>query len=386
MNEQDYLNLRKFVVPEFIFGSKARKLAGQFAQNLGLTNILLVTDKGIKQAGWAEDLIDCLDKISITYTVYDKLTSNPKDYEVKKGADIFNNACCNGIIAIGGGSVIDCAKGIGIIASNKGKITDYEGVDNIPVPSVPIVCVPTTAGTSADISQFAIITNTKKLTKFAIISKSVIPDVSLIDPELTLTMDKDLTAYTGIDAFVHAAEALVSNAASPITELHALEAVKIIYKNIYQTVNNLSNLELRQNMMLASLHAGLAFSNASLGLVHAMAHSLGGLKDSSHGMCNSILLPSVIDYNFKSAKQQYLKMAGAIGIDNLTDNDLKNKLLDKISYMLNSIGITEGLSDIGIKKENLSDLALRAMEDPCLLTNPRKPTHQDIEAIYEKAL
>jgi len=388
MNDDDFLALRKFVVSEFIFGTKARKLSGQYAQNLGLTNILLVTDGGVEQAGWTDDLIESLREISIRYTVYDKVTSNPKDYEVMGGAELFKTACCDGIIAIGGGSVIDCAKGIGIIASNEGHISDYEGVDNIPVPSVPIVCVPTTAGTSADISQFAIITNTRKQTKFAIISKSVIPDVALIDPEVTLTMDKKLTAYVGVDAFVHAVEALVSNAGSPITELHALEAARIIYDNIYNAVNELGNLELRKNMMLASLHAGLAFSNASLGLIHAMAHSLGGLKDSAHGICNAILLPYVIDYNFESAKQQYLKMARIMGIqtDNLPAETVKNELLNKINFMLQSIGIVECLSDLGIKKVDLSALASRAMKDPCLLSNPAKTTHQDIEAIYEKAL
>ena len=388
MNEKDYLNLRKFVAPEFIFGIKARKLAGQYSENLGLTNLLVVTDEGIKKTGWLDDLIVCLKEASIKYTVYEKVTPNPKDYEVMDGTELFQSTDCDGIIVIGGGSSIDCAKGIGIVASNGGHISDYEGVDNILVPSVPIIAIPTTAGTSADISQFAIITDTERLTKFAIISKSAVPDVSLIDPEVTLTADKQLTAYTGIDAFVHATEALTSNASSPITNVHSLEAIKLICANIYNTVNDLNNIELRTNMMLASLHAGLAFSNASLGLIHAMAHSLGGLKDSAHGMCNAILLPYVIDYNFEYAEKQYIQMAQHMGLKTIDTqkNIIKANLIEKINAILNSVGIVERLADIGIQKKDIPALASRAMDDPCLLTNPRKASQGDIETVYEKAL
>ena len=252
-------SLRKFVAPEFITGVGARSRAGLYARNLGLTKVLVVTDPGVIAAGWVDDTIEELEIAGIEHCVFTGLTPNPKDYEVHPGVDVYNAHDCDGLVAVGGGSVIDCAKGIGIIANNGGRIIEYEGVDTIESPCPPMVCIPTTAGSSADVSQFAIICDSLRSVKMAIVSKALVPDVSLIDPLTTTTMDPELTAQTGMDALTHALEALVSNASSSITTLHSLEAVRNVAENLNVAVANGKNVDARCGMMLGSLHAGTGF-------------------------------------------------------------------------------------------------------------------------------
>ena len=255
------LNLRKFVMPEVVFGKGARKLAGQYAEKFSLKKVLLVTDKGIIENGWVEDVVKSLDELGIEYILFTELTPNPKDFEVMLGAESFKNNRCDGIIAIGGGSPMDLAKGVGIISTNGGMIVDYKGVDMITKAIPPMIFIPTTAGTSADVSQFGIISDTKKKIKVAIVSKNIIPDVALIDYETTLTMDNYLTACTGIDAFTHAIEAYVSKASSPLTDIHAMEAINIIYNYLPLIIKEPDNLQYREKLMFASMEAGFAFSN-----------------------------------------------------------------------------------------------------------------------------
>jgi alcohol dehydrogenase class IV len=316
------------------------------------------------------------------------VTPNPKVAEVEAGVALFAAERCNALIAVGGGSPIDCAKGIGIVSSNRQHILTFEGVDEVPVPAPPLICIPTTSGTAADISQFAIINDTNRKVKIAIISKTVVPDAALIDPLTTTTMSAYLTACTGIDALTHAFEAYVSNAQSPITDLHALEAIRLIWDNLLPVIAQPENLELRSQMMLASLHAGLAFSNASLGAVHAMAHSLGGYLDLPHGECNALLLEHVVGYNFEVAYERYVKIAQAINLDitNLSREMQKQKLVEALAKLRISAGINKSLGQIGMHPSNIPELAKKAILDPCMVTNPRLPDQPDIEAIYAAAL
>jgi alcohol dehydrogenase len=382
------LELRKFVAPEFIFGIDSRKLAGKYLKNLGGKKALLVTDPGIINAKWHKDIIDRLEYEKVEFRIFDTVTPNPKQDEVMTGADIFRSENCDAIIALGGGSVIDCAKGIGIVSTNNKHILEFEGVDKVPVPMPPIVCIPTTGGTSADVSQFAIINNTNEKVKIAIISKSVVPDVALIDPLTLITMDPYLTACTGMDALVHAIEAFVSNASSNITDLNALEAIKLISENLIQSVKNPDNIELRGKIMLASLLAGLAFSNASLGCVHAMAHSLGGFLDLPHGECNSMLLQHVINYNYECSNERYDNLGELIGLNlkGLLEKEKKTKVLEKINQFKLDVGITHTLGKRGVKSSDIPILAGKAIKDPCNATNPRKPNKRDLEVIYEEAM
>ena len=273
------LKLRKFVAPEFLFGPGALDLVSQYARNFGANKVLVVTDSGVISAGWAGKVMEALESAGIPGVIFSDVTPNPRSEEVMAGVEFYRDQECDVIVAVGGGSPMDCAKGIGIVNTNRKSILEFEGIDNVGKPGPPLICIPTTAGTSADVSQFAIINNLPKRVKMAIISKTVVPDVALIDPATTVTMDLYLTACTGLDALVHAIEAFVSSANSPVTDLHALEAIRIIPSTLLDVIAHPDDVELRAKMMLGSLEAGLAFSNASLGAVHAMAHSLGGVLD-----------------------------------------------------------------------------------------------------------
>ena len=224
--------LRKFVAPEFIFGVGARLQAGLYAKNLGATTVLVVSDPGVIAAGWTAEVIQCLHSEGLQAVLFSDVTPNPKDFEIMHGVDRYLEADCDAIVAIGGGSPIDCAKGIAVVVANGGHILDYVGVDTVSEPGPPLICIPTTAGTAADVSQFAIIVDTENRNKIAIITKAIVPDLSLIDPATTTTMDPFLSACTGVDALTHAIEAAVSNAHSPITDLHALKAIELIKENL----------------------------------------------------------------------------------------------------------------------------------------------------------
>lgn len=380
--------LRKFVAPEFVFGIDARRLAGRYGKNFGARRVLLVTDPGVKAAGWVESVLASLREAEIEHSLFSSVTSNPKVSEIKAGAELYRRDGCNAIVAVGGGSPIDCAKGIGVISANKGDIADFEGVDRVEYPTPPLICIPTTAGSAADVSQFAIISETERKIKFAIISKMIVPDVALIDPVTTTSMPPELTACTGIDALCHAIEAFVSTAHSPITDVHALQAINLIADHLLAAMADPGNMAHRGSMMLASLQAGLAFSNASLGAVHAMAHSLGGYLDSPHGECNAILLPYVIEFNFDAVPERFRKIAQVMGVvvNGMPANEVKMALVAKLIALREDAGITGTLSQLGVGREILADLARVAMNDPCIFTNPRQPSRRDIEAIYEQAL
>ena len=380
--------LRKFVAPEFVFGIGARHLVGRYAKNFGARKILVVTDPGIIAAGWADQVTANLKAEGLPYTIFSEVTSNPRAEEVMAGAEAYSSERCNIIVAIGGGSPMDCAKGIGIVSSNKKHILEFEGVDQVPIPGPPFICIPTTAGSSADVSQFAIINDTERMVKIAIISKTVVPDVALIDPATTTTMDAYLTACTGMDALSHGMEAFVSNAHSSITDLHSMEAIRLIAANLLPTIAMPENIDLRSKMMLGSLHAGLAFSNASLGAVHAMAHSLGGYLDLPHGECNALLLEHVVAFNFNVASKRYRLIGKAMGLE-LSAGDpgrTMSSILEELNRLRKSSGIDRTLGQIGVHKSCIPELARKAMKDPCIVTNPRRPRQKDIEAIYEEAL
>lgn len=388
MKEPTQFALRKFVAPEFIFGIDARKLAGRYAKNFGVRKVLVVSDPEVIAAGWTDDVLACLREDGIEYAIFSSITSNPKVEEVMKGAEIYEREGCNALVAVGGGSPMDCAKGIGIVSANKRDIIAFEGVDKVEIPIPPLICIPTTAGSAADVSQFAIITDVQRRVKFTIISKMIVPDIALIDPVTTTSMSAALTACTGMDALCHAIEAYVSTAHSPITDLLALQAIRLITSNMLLTIVERDNIVLRGEMLLGCLEAGLAFSNASLGAVHAMAHSLGGLLNAPHGECNAILLPYVIEFNFPAAPERYLEVGKAMGLDmsGMAPTDAVSALVAAINHLNKRAKTTNTLGQLGVNRGVIPELAERAMHDPCIFTNPRQPRSQDIEAIYEKAL
>ncbi len=379
--------LRKFVAPEFVYGVGALNLLGRYVKNFGAKKTLVVTDPGIIEAGWVEKVLASLDAEGIRWAVFQDLTPNPKAYEVAAGVRCYQDNECDVIVAVGGGSPMDCAKGIGIAFSNREDVLEFEGVDEVPMPGPPLICVPTTAGSSADVSQFAIINDSARKVKVAIISKTVVPDVALIDPETTTTMPADLTANTGMDALCHAIEAYVSTASSPITDLNALAAIPLIAENLIPAIETPEDLERRDKMMLGSLLAGLAFSNASLGLVHAMAHSLGGHKGLPHGLCNALLLEQVINFNYPAASQRYERIGSALGLEacGRGKENCREALLKAISRLREGAGVSSPAGPLAVTREDVPELARKAFSDPCLATNPRKATVPEIERLYEQA-
>lgn len=380
--------LRKFVAPEIIFGDGARRAVANFVSTFGAERVLLVSDPGVVLAGWVGEVEADLAEQGIFCQRFTSVSPNPRAEEVMEGAMAYREMGAQAIVAIGGGSPMDCAKGIGIVVAHDGHIIDFEGVDTLRVPIPPLIFVPTTAGTSADISQFAIISDQQRRMKFSIVSKSVVPDVSLIDPQVTLTMSPFLTACTGVDALVHAIEAFVSTGSGPLTDAHALEAMRLINGHLVALVKAPHDLELRSQVMLGSMQAGLAFSNAILGAVHAMSHSLGGFLDLPHGLCNSLLLEHVVAYNFEAAPERFTRIAETLGIDcrGLSSAQIKSRLIDHLIELKRAVGLTGSLGRLGVHTSDVPFLARHALEDPCILTNPRRSSPRDVQVVFEEAM
>jgi alcohol dehydrogenase class IV len=376
--------IRKFVAPEIVFGAGALDLVGQYAHNLSGRKVLLVSDEGVKEAGWAGKVESSLRSAGLAVVLFDRVSMNPQTKQVMEGARLHQSEGCDLTVAVGGGSPMDCAKAIGVVAVNHCHISELEGVDMVPVPGPPIICIPTTGGSSADVSQFAIITDQEKRRKFTIISKSLVPDLTLIDPQTMTTLTRELIASTGMDALSHAFESYVSNASSPLTDLHALEAVRLLSAHLPVLYDDKRNGEARDRVMLGALNAGLAFSNASLGLVHAMSHSLGGHYDTAHAETTALLLEAVVEYNYPTTPEKYRSLGAAVSGG--ADVTSVEGLLKGLRELRSRLDLDGGLGRLGLKTEDIHDLSMNAARDPCLATNPRPATVRDIERLYEKAL
>ena len=291
-------------------------------------------------------------------------------------------------MSLGGGSPHDCAKGIALVATNGGEIKDYEGVDVSGKPQLPLVAINTTAGTASEITRFCIITDEKRHVKMAIVDKNTTPIMSVNDSALMKGMPASLTAATGMDALTHAVEAYVSTIATPVTDCCALKAIKLIASYLRRAVDNGEDMEARDQMAYAQLLAGMAFNNASLGYVHAMAHQLGGFYDLPHGVCNAVLLPHVQQYNAQVSPGRLADVARAMGkdVEGMEAPQAAEKALEAIRELSASVGIPAGLRELNVKEEDLDLLAENALKDACGLTNPKQATHEEIVAIYRNAM
>ena len=385
---ENLLELRKFVIPEIIIGVDARLLIGRYISHFNAKKPMIVTAKDIKDWEWFHETIEQIRPHVEKLFFFDDITPNPKDTEAMLGAELFLSLDCDLIIAIGGGSAIDCAKCISIVASNGGNILDYEGVDEVLMPGPPLICIPTTAGSSADVSQFAIIKDTSSDIKRAIISKKVVPDLALIDPIPLMSMDPYLTACTAMDALTHAIEAYVSNTHSALTDVHALESIDLINQAIESSITPTRTVEIMFQLMLGSLQAGLAFSNASLGAVHAMSHSMGGLLDLPHGECNSILLEHIIRINFDTVPERYRDIAKQLGlsVDNVSNFLLLEMIIERIVSIRSSLNIPASIKVAGLSEQTVDYLVANALNDPCMVTNPRTLTKEEVRSIYGRVL
>jgi 1,3-propanediol dehydrogenase len=382
------MELYKFNAPEIIFGKDALKQVGNSLGLLGVKKVFVVSDPGVMESGWVEKALPSIKDAGLEYQVWYDVTSNPKDDEIHRGLEVYLESECNAVLAIGGGSPIDAAKAIALLSSNGGKINDYEGVDKIIKPLPPLVAVPTTAGSGAEVTQFSVITDTTRRIKMVIGSKSLIPDVALIDPQTLITKDRELTANTGLDALTHAIEAYVSLAATPLTDIQALNAMKLIVRHLPASMACRSNLEAKKAMAMASLQAGLAISNAILGLVHAMSHQAGGHLDMPHGESCAILLPYVMEFNLPAVINKYSDIAQAMGedVDNINKRATAQKAIEAVKRLAKDVGIPDKLSKVGFLEEYIDELSESAMHDICIVTNPRDVQKEDIIKLFCNAL
>ncbi|HEY6008325.1 MAG TPA: iron-containing alcohol dehydrogenase [Geobacteraceae bacterium] len=382
------MNISKFVAPEIIFGRGSLSQIGESVVRIGVSKVFLVSDEGVIRAGWVDEAVHYLRAAGLETEIFSALSTNPKDFEVTEGALRYGKSGCDGIVAVGGGSPTDVAKAIAILATNGGRLQDYEGINRITRPLPPMVIVPSTGGAGSEVSQFTIIVDAERKLKMSIISKSLVPDIAIVDPELLKTKDVKLAAATGLDAFTHGIESYVSLAATPLTDIHALKAIQLISRNLRQAVTDRGDMEANTNMAMASLTAGLAFSNAILGATHAMTHQVDGLIDQHHGETNASILPHVMEFNLEACPERFRDIAVAMGEDvaGLGLHAAAARSIEAVRRLIADIGLAKGLAQIGLREEDIPLLSANAMKDACLVTNPRNASMEDIEAIFRKAM
>ncbi|MDY7568907.1 L-threonine dehydrogenase [Pseudomonas sp. CCC4.1] len=377
-----------FFIPAVnIMGNGCLDEAMTAIRNYGFRKALIVTDAGLAKAGVATLIAEKLALQDIDSVIFDGAKPNPSIANVEAGLKVLKEHQCDFIVSLGGGSPHDCAKGIALCATNGGHIRDYEGVDRSAKPQLPLVSINTTAGTASEMTRFCIITDEERHVKMAIVDRNVTPLLSVNDPELMVAMPKGLTAATGMDALTHAIEAYVSTAANPITDACAIKAMELISQNLRQAVSDGKNLTARENMAYAQFLAGMAFNNASLGFVHAMAHQLGGFYDLPHGVCNAVLLPHVQTFNASVCAARLTDVAHALGADvrGLSPEEGAQAAIAAIRTLAKDVEIPAGLRDLGAKLDDIPILATNALKDACGFTNPRKGDQGQIEEIFRNA-
>ncbi|ABV35869.1 iron-containing alcohol dehydrogenase [Shewanella sediminis HAW-EB3] len=379
----------KFFIPSVnVLGQNAVDEAIGDIKTLGFKRALIVTDKPLVEIGLVGQVADKLGSAGIEVTIFDGVQPNPTSGNVEAGLELLKANDCDFVVSLGGGSPHDCAKGIALVATNGGSIKDYEGLDVSTKPQLPLVAINTTAGTASEMTRFCIITDEARHIKMAIVDKHTTPILSVNDPELMLAKPAGLTAATGMDALTHAVEAYVSIAANPITDACAIKAIELIKANLVEAVDNGQSIDARDQMAYAQFLAGMAFNNASLGYVHAMAHQLGGFYDLPHGVCNALLLPHVQEYNAQVAAPRLKDVAKAMGVDVTAMDDTQGAkaAIDAIKALSVAVKIPENLTKLGVKAEDIPTLADNALKDACGFTNPKQATHEEICQIFTNAL
>ena len=369
-------------------GSGSVNEVGNHIKSLGGSKVLIVTDAMLAKFGMADKIKGILVESGLEVEIFDGAVPNPTDTNVEDAFAMWTKYSCDSIVSLGGGSSHDCAKGLGLVAANGGNIRDYEGVNKSTKTFPPFVAVNTTAGTASEMTRFCIITNTSRKVKMAIVDWRVTPNVSINDPELMVGMPPALTAATGMDALTHAIEAYVSTAATPLTDSAALMAMKLVSQYLPKAVANGTDMVAREKMAYAQFLGGMAFNNASLGYVHAMAHQLGGFYNLPHGVCNDILLPVISKFNILASAERFQDIAIAMGenVTGLSVNDAANVAIEAIKRLSKAVGIPSGLAELGVKEEDFEVMATNAKADACQFTNPRLATLQQVIELFKQAL
>lgn len=379
--------VHRFILNETsFFGPGARKELPGAIRGLGKSKVLVVTDKGLLQFGVAKMVTDVLDEAGIAYDIFSEVKPNPTVSNVKAGIDAFKMAQADILVAIGGGSSIDTAKAIGIVMANPefSDIISLEGCAPTKYKSVPIIALPTTAGTAAETTINYVIIDEEKQKKMVCVDPNDIPAVAIIDAELMYSLPKGLTAATGMDALTHAIEGYITKGAWELSDMFEIEAIRMISRYLPMAVSEPMNPEGRNGMAVAQYVAGMAFSNVGLGLVHGMAHPLGALFDIPHGVANAVLLPAVMEFNLPYCTAKYRNIAESMGVDtsSMNDNEAAQSACNAVKQLSQKVGIPATLTELGIIKENIPDLTQQALEDVCTPGNPRSVTSDEVENIY----
>ena len=379
-----------FLMPSVnFFGPGVIAKIGDRAKMLNMHKPLIVTTEGLSKIdnGPVKQTIASLEKSGVDYAVFTGAEPNPKIRNVQAGKKMYQDENCDSIITVGGGSAHDCGKGIGIVLTNGDDISKLAGIETLKNPLPPLMAVNTTAGTGSELTRHAVITNEKTHLKFVVVSWRNIPLVSFNDPMLMLDIPKNITAATGCDAFVQAIEPYVSVDHNPITDSQCKEAIQLIQTALPEVVANGHNIEARTKMVEAEMLAGMAFNNANLGYVHAMAHQLGGQYDAPHGVCCALLLTTVEEYNLIACPERFAELAKVMGFDTtgLTLYEAAQKSIDGMREMCRLVGIPSSIKEIGAKPEDFEMMAKNALKDGNAFSNPRKGTVEDIVKLYQKA-
>lgn len=379
-----------FMMPNVnFFGPGVVKKVGERAQMLEMKKILIVTDSFLRtlENGPVQQVEESLQAAGIDYVIYDGVEPNPKIRNVEEGKALYLEKACDSIISVGGGSPHDCAKGIGIVLTNGDDVTALAGIETLEHPLPPLMAVNTTAGTASEITRHAVLTNEKTSLKFVVVSWRNVPLVSFNDPMVMLEIPPALTAATGMDALTHCVESYVSTNRNPITDAQAAQGIKLISKYLRPAVANGHDIEARTNMAYASVLGGMAFNNADLGYVHAMAHQLGGEYDAPHGVCCAVLMPTVERWNIISNPERFAEIAELMGenIEGLTVMEAADKAIDAMIRISEDVGIPTNIKDLGAKPEDFEKMAANALKDGNAFSNPRVGTQEDIVKLFQEA-
>lgn len=376
-----------FVSSDVTFGKNAAKELPRILKEFKAKNVMVVYDAGVKMAGIAEKVLAEVEKADVKVTVFDGVIPNPTNEVVEEAAEIAQRENIDVFVAVGGGSSIDLTKAVNILMINPGPIGQYGGIGLVKEPVLPLIAIPTTAGTSSEITNVVALTDTKAVCKYVIIDNKIVADKVIADPEFTKTMPAGVTAATGMDAITHAVESYISNMSTALTEYHSIKALQIFHEYLPKAVANGSDMEAREKMMLGCLIAGFGFSNANLGLVHGIAHTLSAHFHLAHGVANATVLPYVMEYNADSCPEKMVNLAKAIDLP--VSGDLaKDKYLlsEELLKMTKTVGI-KTLSELGVEEKDFEMIAEDVLKEPVLGFNPKQGvTKEDVISILKKAL
>ena len=376
-----------FVSSDVTFGKDAAKELPRILKEFKAKNVMVVYDAGVKMAGIAEKVLAEVEKADVKVVVFDGVIPNPTNEVVEEAAEIAQKENIDVFVAVGGGSSIDLTKAVNILMTNPGPIGQYGGIGLVKEPVLPLIAIPTTAGTSSEITNVVALTDTKAVCKYVIIDNKIVADKVIADPEFTKTMPAGVTAATGMDAITHAVESYISNMSTALTEYHSIKALQIFHEYLPKAVANGADMEAREKMMLGCLIAGFGFSNANLGMVHGIAHTLSAHFHLAHGVANATVLPYVMEYNADSCPEKMVDLAKAIDLP-VSGNLEKDKYLlsEELLKMTKTVGI-KTLSELGIEEKDFDMIAEDVLKEPVLGFNPKQGvTKEDVITILKKAL